>query len=198
MSFLGKEAYTVRGRTAITSASIAEGNKGLKPAKGVLFARLGVGACLLMILSFVALSTPSWAAADEASGHLSKFLEIPLKGGSIPNKLRFPLHEQNNIQYFSAGLGKEERSLSYPPYPLKLIFVKGERAYLATVAIEVLHHDRTALIAIPAEEVQGPWLFLNLPAGQYVVKATDSSGTTIEKSLKLVGDKTTTVHFRWP
>jgi len=188
----------VKGKTAITSASTAVGQKGLGRGKRGLLAILRLGMSMLMILPLLVFSTSPWAAADEASGHLSKFLEIPLKGGSIPNKLRFPLHEQNNIQYFSAGLGKEERSLSYPPYPLKLIFVKGERAFLATVAIEVLHHDRTALIAIPAEEVQGPWLFLNLPAGQYVVQATDSSGTTIEKSLKLVGDKTTTVHFRWP
>lgn len=153
---------------------------------------------MLMILPGVTFSTSSWAAGNETSEHLSKFLEIPLEGGGIPQKINFPLYEQKNIQYFSAGLGKEERSLSYPPYPLKLIFVKGQRAFLANVAIEVLHPDRTNLISIPSEEVQGPWLFLNLPAGKYVVQATDSSGTTIEKIIGLAAKKTTTVHFRWP
>jgi hypothetical protein len=79
-----------------------------------------------------------------------------------------------------------------------LIFVKGQRAFLANVTIEVLHHDRTNLISIPGEEVQGPWLFLNLPAGKYVVQAIDSGGTTIEKIINLAAKTTTTVHFRWP
>ena len=184
-------------RAGITSRSTTKGEKVFNAANNQLSGRVGLCACLLMILTLVAPSTSSWAAEGEGSEHISKFLEIPLEVGSIPDKLRFPLHEQNNIQYFSAGLGKEERSLSYPPYPLKLIFVKGERAFLASVAIDVLQSDGTALISIPGEAVQGPWLFLNLPAGKYVVKATDSGGTTIEKSINLAGKKTTTVHFRW-
>lgn len=182
----------------MTSELTAEGQKILGREKETLQVILMLGASILLILPWTALSTSSWAASGEASAHLSKFLEIPMKGESIPKKLKFPLYEQNNIQYFSAGLGKEERSLSYPPYPMKLIFVKGERAFLASVALEVLHPNGKNLISIPGEEVQGPWLFLNLPAGKYVVKATDSSGTTIEKIINLTATKTTTVHFRWP
>lgn len=182
----------------ITSRSATDGEKGLKAENKELSVTLGLGACLLLILSWVGPSTSSWAATGEGSEPLSKFLEIPLEGGSIPDKLRFPLHEQNAVQYFSAGLGKEERSLSYPPYSLKLIFVKGERAFLAGVAVEVIRSDdQTMLVSIPGEEVQGPWLFLNLSPGKYVVKATDSGGTTIEKSITLSGKKTTPVHFRW-
>jgi hypothetical protein len=166
---MGKEeVHAVRGRNAITSELTTEGHKSLGRAKERLLVILIVGASIVMMLTWVTLSTSSWAAPGEATEHLSKFLEIPLEGGNIPQTLNFPLYEQNNIQYFSAGLGKEERSLSYPPYPLKLIFVKGERAFLASVAIEVLHHDGTNLISISGEEVQGPWLFLNLPAGKYV------------------------------
>lgn len=165
-------------------------------ARMVIITRLW--ASILIILPLIPLSSSSWAATGEAPEHLSKYLDIPLGGGTIPKKLHVPVYEQNTIQYFSAGLGKEERSLSYPPYPLKLIFVKGERAFLAGVAIEVFHPDQTRLISIPGEEVQGPWLFLNLPAGKYVVKATDSNGTTLEKSITLAAKDTTTVHFRWP
>lgn len=181
----------------ITSRSTSGGKKGLEAENKELSVTLGLGACLLIILSWVAPSTSSWAATDEGSAPLSKFLEIPLEGKSIPDKLRFPLHEQNAVQYFSAGLGKEERSLSYPPYSLKLIFVKGERAFLAGVAVEVINSEQTTLVSIPGEEVLGPWLFLNLAPGKYVVKATDSSGVTIEKSITLSGGKTTPVHFRW-
>jgi len=188
----------VRGRNTISSGSTTAGQKDLGRANGRFFVNLALAVSILMILPGVTLSTTTWAAAGEASEHLSKFLEIPLEDGSFPKNLKFPLYEQNSIQYFSAGLGKEERSLSYPPYPLKLIFVKGKRAFLTTVAIEVLRHDGTNLITIPGEEVQGPWLFLNLPAGKAVVKATDSSGTTIEKPINLTAKKITTVHFRWP
>jgi len=186
----------VRGNV-ITSGSTPAGQKGLG-RNGRFLVILSLGASILMILPWVTLSISSWAAEGDGSDHLSKFLEIPLKDGSFPTNLKFPLYEQNNIQYFSAGLGKEERSLSYPPYSLKLIFVKGTRAFLTTVAIEVLHPDRTNLLSIPGEEVQGPWLFLNLPVGKYVLKATDSSGTTLEKIINLAAKKTTTVHFRWP
>ncbi len=192
------EVHAVRERNAITTGSTTARQKNFGRANGRFFAILGLGASILMILQCVTLSTPSWAAAGEASEHLSKFLEIPLEGESFPKNLKFPLYEQNNIQYFSAGLGKEERSLPYPPYPLKLIFVKGKRAFLTSVAIEVLQKDGTNLISIPGEEVQGPWLFLNLPAGKYVLKATDSSGTTLEKTINIAAKKTSTVHFRWP
>ena len=158
---------------------------------------LCMGVSILIILPLVTLSS-SWATTGETSEHLSKYLDIPLGDETIPKKLHVPVYEQNSIQYFSAGLGKEERSLSYPPYPLKLIFVKGERAFLAGIAIEVLHQDQKSLISIPGEEVQGPWLFLNLSAGKYVVKATDSNGTTLEKSINLTAKDTTSVHFRWP
>ncbi len=184
-------------RAEIASRSTTNKGKGLKAENKELSVMLGLGTCLLIILTLVAPSTSSRADTGEGSAPLSKFLEIPLEGKSIPDKLRFPLYEQNAVQYFSAGLGKEERSLAYPPYSLKLIFVKGERAFLAGVAVEVINSEQTTLVSIPGEEVQGPWLFLNLPPGKYVIKATDSSGTTIEKSISLSGGKTSPVHFRW-
>jgi hypothetical protein len=195
---MGKEKFTVGGKNAITSWATAGGHKGLGQAYGRWLIILGLVSGMFMSLCLMTFSTPSWAESGETSEHFSKFMEISLSDETIPQTLSFPLYEQKNIQYFSAGLGKEERSLSYPPYSLKLIFVKGQRAFLANVAIAVLQHDRTTLISIPGEEVQGPWLFLNLPAGKYVIQATDSGGTTLEKSINLAAKTTTTVHFRWP
>jgi hypothetical protein len=138
----GKEKYTVRGKNAITSGATIEQQKALDGHMDGSLVLFGVAASMFISLSLMTLSTPSWAGSGEASEHFSKYLEIQLEGETIPKQLNFPLYEQNNTQYFSAGLGKEERSLSYPPYPLKLIFVKGERAFLANVAIEVLRPDR--------------------------------------------------------
>ena len=139
-----------------------------------------------------------WRTTVEASSHHVKVLEIPLTTGNTPKVLTFPLYEQESIQYFSAGLGKAERSLTYPPYPLKLIFVQGERAYLASVSVDIMNKDKTQHITIPGEEVEGPWLFINLPTGTYMVRGTDSNGTSIEKAVTIKADKSIEVHLRFP
>ena len=145
-----------------------------------------------------ALVSTAWATTAETSSHLVKILEIPFHKGNIPKTLTFPLYEQESIQYFSAGLGKEERSLTYPPFPLKLIFVQGERAFLASVSVHIAKEDGTTLLKIPGKEVEGPWLFINIPTGTYIVSGVDSNGTTVEKTISVLTDKPIVVHFRWP
>lgn len=145
-----------------------------------------------------ALVNPSWATTQETSSHQIQTLEIQTHTGNIPKTLTFPLYEQESIQYFSAGLGKEERSLTYPSFPLKLIFVQGERAFLANVSVHIAKEDGTIFLNIPREEVEGPWLFINIPTGAYIVKGIDSNGTIVVKTLSIQTDKSTVVHFRWP
>ena len=139
-----------------------------------------------------------WVTPIEASSHHVRVLEIPASEGSIPTTLTFPLYEQEGIQYFSAGLGKEERRLNYPPFSLKLIFVQGERAYLARVTVNILKKDGTPLLMIPGGEVDGPWLFINIPTGRYMISGTDSTGTTIQKTITVASDGQTVIHFRFP
>ena len=134
----------------------------------------------------------------EAGSQRVKQIEINLPEGTIPKTLKFPVYEQNSIQYFSAGLGKEERSLKFPPFPLKLIFVQGERAYLAGVSILLTNKDGTPLLNIPGNEVEGPWLFINAPIGTYVVNGTNSKGKSIEKTITIKAAEPTIVHFRFP
>jgi len=155
--------------------------------------------CLIFMgLASSALLNMLLVTTVEASTNQVKVLEFPLSTGTIPKTLKFPLYEQESIQYFSAGLGKEERSLSYPPFPLKLIFVQGERAYLAGVSVLVVNEDGTRRINIPGKEVEGPWLFIDAPTGTYKVSVTDSNGLTIEKAITIKTDKSTVVHFRFP
>jgi hypothetical protein len=155
--------------------------------------------CSIAIVFFPsALVTPSWLTTVEASSHHEKVLEIPMATEGIPKTLKFPLYEQESMQYFSAGLGKEERSLTYPPFPLKLIFVQGERAFLAGVSVDLMNEDGTLQLKILGENIEGPWLFLNISTGTYVVSGTDSNGTTIKKTITIQNDTTTVVHFRFP
>lgn len=139
-----------------------------------------------------------WVSSVQASSHHTKLLEIPLPKGNIPKTLTFPVYSKESIEYFSAGLGKEERRLSYPPFALKLIFVQGERAYLARVTVNILKKDGTPLLMIPGGEVDGPWLFINIPTGRYMISGTDSTGTTIQKTITVASDGQTVIHFRFP
>jgi len=153
---------------------------------------------ILISLLMAVFANLSWATPGEPSPHQVKTLEIPFPNGNINKPLTFPLYEQQGIQYFSGGLGKEERSVSYPPFPLKLIFVQGERAFLAGITVHIAKEDGTPLLSIPGKEVEGPWLFINLPTGTYVISGTRSQGLTIKKTTTLQPGKSTTVHFRWP
>ena len=126
----------------------------------------------------------------------SSILELP--SGDENSKLKFTLYEGNGVQYFSAGVGIEERQAVYPPYPLKLIFVQGARAYLAEVNISIAKADGTTLVEIPSDHVMGPWLFVNLPSGTYTITATDSLQRIIEKQVSVEGTETKVIHFRWP
>ena len=148
-----------------------------------------------IIICFLTLGFPFLVVA---SPHQTSTLEIPLQGDTIPQTMTFPLYEQEGIRYFSAGVGKEERGLSYPPYSLKLILVQGERAFLAGVSLEIHKEDSNTVISIPAEEIQGPWVFINAPKGKYSIKATSSSGKTLERKVAIKGNASSVIHFRWP
>ena len=136
-------------------------------------------------------------AQDESSSTVtSSILEVPSSEEGV--NLKFTLYNGQYFQYFSAGVGIEERKAVYPGYPLKLIFVQGARAYLAEVNISILKADGTTLVEIPSAHVMGPWLFVNIPSGTYTITATDSRGRAIKKQVKLGEERTKVVHFRWP
>ena len=152
----------------------------------------------IMVILMVFILVVGCPLLSMASPHQTTTLEIPVPGNTIPKTLTFPVYEQQGIRYFSAGIGKEERELHFPPSALKLIFVQGERAFMAGVTLEIHTKEGDAIISIPAEETQGPWLFINAPSGKYLIKATSSDGKIVERSVKISENTSTVVHFRWP
>ena len=136
------------------------------------------------------------AEVEISPGVTSSVLEVPSSDKEV--KLTFTLYKVNNVQYFSAGVGVEERDAAYPNYPLKLIFVQGERAFLAGVTISITKSDGTILAEIPSDHVMGPWLFVDLPTGTYTITATDSRQRIIKKEVPVREGGTRVVHFRWP
>jgi len=90
---------------------------------------------------------------------------------ATPIKETIPIHRVGFIRYFSAGVGLEERSAHYPAFPLKLVFVAGPKAYLSQVSVTITDREGKVRLHIPPKQVTGPWLFLDLPPGNYDISA---------------------------
>jgi hypothetical protein len=123
-------------------------------------------------------------------------LELGSHGHSVKQQL--PLHRVTGARYFAAGVGLEERAATYPSFPLKIVFTAGGRPFLAGVAVTIRPAKGGSPIVIPREQVEGPWLFVDLPPGLYDVTATDGEHPQQVKGVKVEAGKQTVVHLRWP
>lgn len=108
-----------------------------------------------------------------------------------------PIYQSGDIRYFSAGVGVEERQVDYPPFPLKLIFVAGKQPYLSQIDVTISDGSGTVL-HVPEQNVNGPWLFIDLPAGTYTIFAQHAGQTKVKKGIRVSAKGTKTVYFRWP
>jgi hypothetical protein len=108
-----------------------------------------------------------------------------------------PIHRAGTIRYFSAGIGLAEREAKYPPFPLKLIFVAGPRAYTAQVAVTIADAKGAVVLQVPREQVTGPWLFVDLPAGTYDITADRSDYPPAKQRVEIASGRVKTVYLRW-
>ena len=128
------------------------------------------------------------------SGEFVEF-EQEINGQVFKNSL--PLHQAEGVRYFSAGVGLEERAAEYPPFSLKLIFTEGGKPFLAGVAVTIQPAKGGTAILIPREQVEGPWLFMDLPSGRYDISANHAGRTQGLKGIKVEEGKQKTVYLRW-
>ncbi len=125
-------------------------------------------------------------------------IEIEHTGESGLARSSVPVHRAGEIRYFAAGVGMEEREAVYPAFPLKLVFVAGGRPYLSQVNVTIVGANGTEVLRVPAEQVTGPWLFVELPAGTYRVTASRRDGTRVTEQVRVTKAATTILHLRWP
>ena len=130
-------------------------------------------------------------------GPSGEFLELEHQSTGQMVKDYLPLYRVGGVRYFSAGVGLEERQAEYPPFSLKLVFTAGGKPYLAGVDVTIQAAEGAAAITIPREQVEGPWLFVDLPSGTYDISATYGEHKQALKGIKVVGGKQKTVHLRW-
>ena len=123
-------------------------------------------------------------------------LQISEDGGT-PVKETIPIHRMGSIRYFSAGIGLEERSAHYPAFPLKLVFVAGPKAYLSQVSVTITDREGKVHLQVPPKQVTGPWLFLDLPPGNYDISAEGPGKASIKEHVTLSDKETKTIYLRW-
>jgi hypothetical protein len=78
----------------------------------------------------------------------------------------------NNLNYETGGVGLEERAAmqkSMQAYNLRLTFANTKGAYLSDVPVQIKTPEGKVVLN---KASNGPWFWVNLPAGQYEVVAS--------------------------
>jgi hypothetical protein len=156
----------------------------------------------MLLASVLWLCTSDWIYAEGGfptrigpSGQFVEF-EYPDAGQTVKEYL--PLHQIGDIRYFTAGVGLLERQAQYPPFSLKLVFTAGGKPYLTGVDVAIRAVNGETAITIPKEQVEGPWLFVDLPTGMYDITATYGTQQRSLKGMKIMAGKQITLYLRWP
>ena len=123
------------------------------------------------------------------------FLDLERDGQTVREFL--PVHRTVGARYFSAGVGLEERSAAYPPFPLKIVFTAGGKPFLSGVAVTIQPAKGGPALVIPREQVEGPWLFVDLAPGLYEIVARDGDHEQQLKGVKIESGKQRVLYFRW-
>jgi hypothetical protein len=148
-----------------------------------------------------------WSAAEELTyaegssiarvGSSGDFLEMEDQRTGQVVKSYLPLYRAGNIRYFSAGVGVEERQAEYPHFSLKVVFTAGGKPYLTGVEVTIQPEKEGAAIIISRDQVEGPWLFVDLPPGTYDISAMYGDQKQTLKGIKVVAGKQKTVQLQW-
>ena len=117
--------------------------------------------------------------------------------GSQEESATPPLRSDHGIQYRSGGIGTDERDALFAAvadYGLKVTFAaKAQSDYVAEVDVTV--SDPSGHTVFEARDV-GPYLFVRLAPGKYVVAATHA-GAAQSKNVTVTAGKQAAVAFYW-
>lgn len=97
----------------------------------------------------------------------------------------------------SGGIGvsaRENMRTQTPPHNVKMVFSLNTGNYLSDVQVKVTDSAGKTVV----EEVSnGPWLYAQLPAGNYTATAT-YNGKSVTQRFSAGQSGVRTAHFRWP
>lgn len=108
-----------------------------------------------------------------------------------------PVYRSGSLRYFSAGVGMAARQVQYPPFPLKIVLTAGGKPYAAHAEVRIVAEHGGIALAIPADHVAGPWLFVDLPPGVYEIRGQRAdSGVRLPK-VNVSAGQVQTVYLRF-
>ncbi len=125
-------------------------------------------------------------------------LEIEYRAEGEVWKDVLPVYRSGDVRYFSAGVGLAERQAQYPPFPLKIVLTAGGTAFAARADVHIVQTNGDTTVSIPADQVTGPWLFVDLPAGEYAITGNRGGATHQLQRVRVETGTVRTVHLRFP
>ncbi len=125
-------------------------------------------------------------------------LEIEYRADGETWKDVLPVYRSGDVRYFSAGVGLAERHAEYPAFPLKIVLTAGGKAFAARADVHIVQTNGDTTLSIPADQVTGPWLFVDLPAGEYTITGNRGGATQQQTRVRVEIGAVRTVHLRFP
>ncbi len=157
-----------------------------------------VWSCLWLIGTLLAAQTVSGEATFIAKiAQSGESVEVEQQNESRTISSSLPLYRSGAVRYFSAGVGLEERSAQYPPLPLKFVFTAGDKPFVSGVGMTIQPAKGGATVTILPEQVEGPWLFVELVPGLYDVSATFGDQTQRLRGIRIELGEWKVVYLRW-
>lgn len=109
-------------------------------------------------------------------------------GGGAIEAILPVVKKDNGISYITGGIGDEETAemkAQEPNFNVRILISSVAGEYMSEVAIRFLNKENAEVLRVNSV---GPFFYVNLPAGTYVVEAASPSGT-IQKA-KIVAPAT--------
>ncbi len=116
-----------------------------------------------------------------------------------PAACNYPFYNKGvyqGISYLNGGVGKEERLCLAPlekEYNLKMVFALNSKPYLANEAVKIQDQNGREVFQSKAD---GPWLLVNLPAGEYKVTVSREGHESEVRNVQ-IGNETHVEYFVW-
>lgn len=111
------------------------------------------------------------------------------------------VQELGAVRVLTGGIGvSEARAMRavQSRYPLALTFVQqfgDKHRFMANVRVDVRHADGTPVLCATSD---GPYMFLDLPPGEYHVSATTDGGRMLARWATLAAGSHRDITFVWP
>jgi hypothetical protein len=104
---------------------------------------------------------------------------------------------RQGFPYMFGGVSSNEREVMderVKGYNLKLVFAAKEGAFVSNVNVMIATTQRAEIVSL---NIDGPWLFIRLPAGEYFVRATFRGEAKEVQRLRVTADKLKQQVFVW-